>query len=590
MQSNQRDNEDKWDSVDAHYKKIIPFIPRKINPDDLDENGKLVEDDSSSISMGTNSQYRCYKKPLAEGAYGKVFLAYEQENDQWHVIKIIIKKENCSQDEAVCEEVHFLKKAGRNAVEIKDSVGAKFKSLGETDCFELAILQDLASGIELHQFFQAHPDPQLSTFRWLQLFHNCCRALSVLHENDIIHCDIKPENIVFDPCTGNVSIIDFGFAIENTRGNQKNKKLRGTPGFAAPEIFSSKIYTEKSDIYALGVTFLECMGKIKFSYNRDGFTPFEIVDQSKPTFIQNKVIRNQLLELCKNMTDSEPNKRLTLIEVIAIIENLKQQMIQTSRARVVGLLDIDEFLSLTSNKNMLNSLKVFDEVVLIETKDHKIKEYCKVKKQLEDDGISVSEYCFTGKDLSGVFHNISEEEKSEKVSSEEVRNYFFVSTDSQLIETHRNTSLPNINVIYADAKNTNDFREEIFKTISVTSVTEDHLKIVFGQLNADIQRLNKKWKFFDASVQPRIDAIQGTKNLLDQKKSTLTYAELNTHLEDLEKDLHISTFWQRLICDTSSKKETMSVRTVKNARQNLEELKNSIDGELHRFKTLSRRR
>lgn len=85
-------------------------------------------------------------------------------------------------------------------------------------------------------------------------------ALRYLHEQNIIHNDIKPDNVIVHQTTRGqyiYKLADFGTAvkIENPYDNIYNgfHSMSGTPGFFAPERFKSKT-TAKSDIYALGVS------------------------------------------------------------------------------------------------------------------------------------------------------------------------------------------------------------------------------------------------------------------------------------------------------------------------------------------------
>jgi len=58
-----------------------------------------------------------------------------------------------------------------------------------------------------------------------------------MHEMQICHRDLKPDNIIYDETTEMVKIIDFGFA---SSCKEKLKLFCGTPAFMAPEIFSGQ--------------------------------------------------------------------------------------------------------------------------------------------------------------------------------------------------------------------------------------------------------------------------------------------------------------------------------------------------------------
>ncbi|WVZ84084.1 hypothetical protein U9M48_031155 [Paspalum notatum var. saurae] len=93
-----------------------------------------------------------------------------------------------------------------------------------------------------------------------QLALGVARGLLYLHEEcctQIIHCDIKPQNILLD---GNFTakISDFGLAkLLRTNQTQTNTGIRGTRGYVAPEWFRNIGITAKVDVYSFGVILLE---------------------------------------------------------------------------------------------------------------------------------------------------------------------------------------------------------------------------------------------------------------------------------------------------------------------------------------------
>ncbi|KAD3337216.1 hypothetical protein E3N88_32736 [Mikania micrantha] len=94
----------------------------------------------------------------------------------------------------------------------------------------------------------------------------CCiavgiaKGLSYLHEEcitQIIHCDIKPQNILLDDYY-NAKISDFGLAkLLKMNESRTNTGIRGTKGYVAPEWFRNTPVTVKVDVYSFGVLLLE---------------------------------------------------------------------------------------------------------------------------------------------------------------------------------------------------------------------------------------------------------------------------------------------------------------------------------------------
>lgn len=91
-----------------------------------------------------------------------------------------------------------------------------------------------------------------------------CQALSVAHGLDIIHRDIKPQNIMIQP-DGNVKVMDFGIARAKNSVMQKTDAVLGTAHYISPEQAQGKELSPASDIYSLGVVLYETVtGKLPF--------------------------------------------------------------------------------------------------------------------------------------------------------------------------------------------------------------------------------------------------------------------------------------------------------------------------------------
>ena len=81
-------------------------------------------------------------------------------------------------------------------------------------------------------------------------------ALEYIHLNNIIHRDVKPENLVLDE-NGYIRLTDFGIAKINLKDN--SSETSGTPGYMSPEVINSTNHSFPSDFFALGVIGYEFM-------------------------------------------------------------------------------------------------------------------------------------------------------------------------------------------------------------------------------------------------------------------------------------------------------------------------------------------
>ena len=91
-----------------------------------------------------------------------------------------------------------------------------------------------------------------------------CQALSVAHNQDIMHRDIKPQNIMVQP-DGNVKVMDFGIARAKNSVKAQTSSVLGTAHYISPEQAQGKELTGASDMYSLGCVLYEAAtGQLPF--------------------------------------------------------------------------------------------------------------------------------------------------------------------------------------------------------------------------------------------------------------------------------------------------------------------------------------
>lgn len=80
-----------------------------------------------------------------------------------------------------------------------------------------------------------------------------CEGLQYLHSRNIVHLDLKPENIIcVNPNTNQIKIVDFGLARVIVKG-QTTKAIYGTKDYVAPEILNYEGVSLACDMWSMGV-------------------------------------------------------------------------------------------------------------------------------------------------------------------------------------------------------------------------------------------------------------------------------------------------------------------------------------------------
>lgn len=124
------------------------------------------------------------------------------------------------------------------------------------------IIMEYLRGTDLKTGIRSHG--ALAPRKVAQIGAQVCSALSVAHAHDIIHRDIKPQNIMIQP-NGDAKVMDFGIArSKNSHLTQTNSVL-GTAHYVSPEQAQGKELGPTSDLYSLGVVMYEAStGKLPF--------------------------------------------------------------------------------------------------------------------------------------------------------------------------------------------------------------------------------------------------------------------------------------------------------------------------------------
>lgn len=125
------------------------------------------------------------------------------------------------------------------------------------------LVMEYVDGDNLKNYLKAHPDLPLDKI--VNIARQICDALQHAHENNIVHRDVKPHNILITK-NERVKLTDFGIALEASTGTITNTDtIVGSVHYISPEQAKGEVAGPQSDIYSLGVVLYEMLtGELPF--------------------------------------------------------------------------------------------------------------------------------------------------------------------------------------------------------------------------------------------------------------------------------------------------------------------------------------
>jgi len=281
------------------------------------ERGKVVKRDG--IEWSEFPVYVVDKTQfLGSGAYGDVYVG-KKENGEEAAVKMINKAKMTERGidyRDVYKEIMIQSKLFHpNILQILDVYENKFN---------ISIATDIMSSDAL-KFANAHSvvgftDPVLKC-----IVRQLVNSIGYCHQQNVAHRDIKPDNILVQGDTKNVScgklclkLADFGFATECTKTQLLNT-FPGTLIYAAPEIIEGVRYNgHKSDIWSMGVTlFVIATQKIPFVFKGDTYAYAEAQKSITYQFDNRfKSLNPKLQRIISGMLAYNPKDRLTADDIL----------------------------------------------------------------------------------------------------------------------------------------------------------------------------------------------------------------------------------------------------------------------------------
>ncbi|PAN24702.1 hypothetical protein PAHAL_4G246200 [Panicum hallii] len=268
---------------------------RRHHPPLQDDAGSSEDDGFLQTISGAPTRYT-YKElqdatnnfsdKLGQGGFGSVYLGILPDGS-----RIAVKK---------LEGIGQGKKEFRSEVTIIGSIHhihlVKLRGFCVKGAHKLLAYEYMAKGSLDRWIFQSNQDSSL--LDWDTRFNialGTAKGLAYLHqdcESKIIHCDIKPENVLLDD-NFLAKVSDFGLAKLMTREQSHVfTTLRGTRGYLAPEWITNYAISEKSDVYSYGMVLLEIIS------GRKSYDPVESSEKAHfPSYAFKKLEEGDLRDI-----------------------------------------------------------------------------------------------------------------------------------------------------------------------------------------------------------------------------------------------------------------------------------------------------
>ena len=203
-----------------------------------------------------NGRYEIIR-PIGYGGMAEVFLAHDQLLDRDVAVKML--RNQFLEDKELLEQ--FRREAKSAARLVHPYIINIYDVVSEGN--NQYIVMEYVDGVTLKEYMQEH---KLSLNAVLEIGVRLADALQHAHSHNIIHCDIKPQNILIDK-NMNPKIADFGIAKMVTNQTMVySKSVMGSVHYISPEQASGGKITACSDVYSLGIVIFEMLtGQVPYT-------------------------------------------------------------------------------------------------------------------------------------------------------------------------------------------------------------------------------------------------------------------------------------------------------------------------------------
>jgi eukaryotic-like serine/threonine-protein kinase len=253
---------------------------------------------------------------IGEGAGSTIYAARDPATGKVYALKHVTRK--------VEKDVRFVDQL-LNEMDISKRVNhPKLRRIFDVKVERTLLRKIISAGLVMELFDGVPLDQQIppSNVDIVKTFVQVAEALGAMHKCGLVHCDLKPANILRAP-DGEARVIDLGQACPV---GTKKERIQGTPDYISPEQVKLQAVDERTDIYNFGATLYWCLCGQKlptlFTLKKDE-NSFLVDAFIKPPHEINKLVPealgNFVMECCRVARDKRPQSMAAVIGRLEII-------------------------------------------------------------------------------------------------------------------------------------------------------------------------------------------------------------------------------------------------------------------------------
>jgi eukaryotic-like serine/threonine-protein kinase len=217
------------------------------------------------------------EKELGKGAMGVVYLGKDPKIGRVVAIKTMALSQEFEADELVEVKERFFREAETAGRLAHPNIVTMYDAGEEHDLAYIAM--EFLKGGDLAPYTK--PDNLLPLPAVLSIIARVAEALGYAHQNNVVHRDVKPANVMYDAASDSVKVADFGIARITDSSKTKTGMVLGTPSYMSPEQLSGKKVEGLSDMFSLGVTLYQLVcGRLPFVGDSMAQLMFKIANEA----------------------------------------------------------------------------------------------------------------------------------------------------------------------------------------------------------------------------------------------------------------------------------------------------------------------